>query len=114
MSSEVSTLSRLRIRNTLPRWARTVRQMIQKKKKTEEKEKPVIREGGETAHTDAELLEEKAVNEKENVERKSKLKVILFRKNCFYSSNYYNKTFNFPFQLCNLFCSKQQQSKTAR
>lgn len=75
MSSEVSTLSRLRIRNTLPRWARTVRQLIQKKKKTEEKEKPVIREGGEIAHTDAELLEEKAVNEKENVERKSKQKV---------------------------------------
>ena len=49
--------------------------MIQKKKNTEEKEKPVIREGGEIAHTDAELLEEKTVNEKENVERKSKQKV---------------------------------------
>ena len=75
MSSEVSTLSRLRIRNTLPRWARTVRQMIQKKKKTEEKEKPVIGEGRETTHSDAELLEEKAVNEKENDERKIKQKV---------------------------------------
>lgn len=49
--------------------------MIQTKKKTEEKGKPIIREGGEIAHNDVELLEEKAVNEKENIERKSKQKV---------------------------------------
>ena len=74
MSSEVSTLSRLRIRNTRPRWARIVRQMISKKKNAEGREKPSVIED-EAVHPDADHLEEKALKEKENVEHKSKQKV---------------------------------------
>lgn len=77
MSSEVSTLSRLRIRNTFPRWAQIVRQMIREKKKSEGKEKPVAREEGGAIHSDTEHLEEKALKEKENVEHKTKQKVAL-------------------------------------
>ena len=77
VSSEVSTLSRLRIRNTLPRWARIVRQMIMEKKKTEGREKPMAKEEGESVHLDVDLLEEKALKEKENVEHKTKHKVTL-------------------------------------
>ena len=75
MSSEVSTLSRLRIRNTRPRWARIVQQMIGDKKKSEGKEKPSASGEGEAVLSDADYLEEKALKEKENVEYKSKQKV---------------------------------------
>lgn len=74
MSSEVSTLSRLRIRNTRPRWARIVHQMIRGKKKSEGREKPAAREQ-ETIHITVEHLEEKASKEKENVEHKAKQRV---------------------------------------
>lgn len=74
MSSEVSTLSRLRIRNTRPRWARIVQQMI-REMKSEGKEKPAVREEGEVVHSDAEHSEEKALKEKENLEQKAKQKV---------------------------------------
>ena len=73
MSSEVATLSRLRIRNTRPRWARIIRQMISEKKNAEGREKPTVRE--EAVISDADHLEEKALKEKENVEHKSKQKV---------------------------------------
>lgn len=79
MSSEVCTLSRLRIRNTRPRWARIVRGMIREKKKTEGKEKPTAREEEEDAvHLDTDVSEEKALKEKENVEQKTKQKVEIF------------------------------------
>lgn len=74
MSSEVATLSRLRIRSTRPRWARIIRQMISEKKNAEGREKPTVREE-EAVHSDADHLEEKALKEKENVEHKSKQKV---------------------------------------
>ena len=48
--SEVSTLSRMRIRNTRPRWAKIVQRMIREKKKLEGKEKPTTRED-ETVHS---------------------------------------------------------------
>ena len=74
MSSEVSTLSRLRIRNTRPRWAKIVQQMI-KEKKSEGKEEPVVREGADVVRSDVEQSEEKALKEKENLEQKAKQKV---------------------------------------
>ncbi|XP_068720941.1 E3 ubiquitin-protein ligase HERC2-like [Montipora capricornis] len=74
MSSEVSTLSRMRIRNTRPRWAKVVQRMIREKKKLEGKEKPTTRED-ETVHSGADQLEGKAFKEKETVEHKTKQKV---------------------------------------
>jgi len=75
MSSEVCTLSRLRIRNTRPRWARIVQDMIKEKKKSEGKEKPAVREEEDAVHLDTDPSEEKALKEKENVEQKTKQKV---------------------------------------
>lgn len=75
MSSEVCTLSRLRIRNTRPRWARIVQEMIREKKKSEGKEKPAVREEEDAVHLDTDHSEEKALEEKENVEQKTKQKV---------------------------------------
>ncbi|XP_020613124.1 E3 ubiquitin-protein ligase HERC2-like [Orbicella faveolata] len=75
MSSEECTLSRLRIRNTRPRWARIVQGMIREKKKTEGKEKPAVREEDDAVHCDSDVSEEKALKEKENVEQKTKQKV---------------------------------------
>lgn len=73
MSSEVSTLSRIRIRNTRPRWAQIVKHMI-REKKLEGKEKPVSKEG-ESVLSGAGQLEGKALREKENVQQKTKQKV---------------------------------------
>ena len=73
MSSEVSTLSRLRIRSTRPRWARIVQQMI--KEKTSERKEPVVSEGGDFVRSDEDHSEEKALKEKENLEQKAKQKV---------------------------------------
>ena len=81
MSSEECTLSRLRIRNTRPRWARIVQGMIREKKKAEGKEKPAVREEEEeedAVHLDTDVSEEKALKEKENVEQKTKQKVAVF------------------------------------
>ena len=75
MSSEVSTLSRLRIRNTRPRWARIVQQMIRERNKSEGEEKPAVREEEGVVIVDADHSEEKALKEKENVEQKTKQKV---------------------------------------
>lgn len=74
MSSEVSTLSRLRIRSTRPRWARIVQQMI-KEKTSERKDEPVVSEGGDFVRSDEDRSEEKALKEKENLEQKAKQKV---------------------------------------
>ena len=74
MSSEVSTLSRLRIRSTRPRWARIVQQMI-KEKTSERKDEPVVSEGGDFVRLDEDHSEEKALKEKENLEQKAKQKV---------------------------------------
>ena len=73
MSSEVSTLSRIRIRNTRPRWAQIVKHMI-REKKLESKEKPVIKEG-DTVLSSSGILEGKALIEKENIQQKPKQKV---------------------------------------
>ena len=77
MSSEVCTLSRLRIRSSRPRWARIVQGMIREKKKTEGKEKPAVRQE-DPVHLDTDVSEEKALKEKENVEQKTKQKVEIF------------------------------------
>ena len=74
MSSEVSTLSRLRIWSTRPRWARIVQQMI-KEKTSERKDEPFVSEGGDVVRSDEDHSEEKAFKEKENLEQKAKQKV---------------------------------------
>ena len=73
MSSEVSTLSRLRIRSTRPRWARIVQQMI-KEKTSERKDEPFVSEG-DVVRSDEDHSEEKAFKERENLEQKAKQKV---------------------------------------
>ena len=73
MSSEVSTLSRIRIRNTRPRWAQIVKHMI-REKKLDGKEKPVTKEG-ETVLSCAGQVEGKALREKGNIQQKTKQKV---------------------------------------
>ena len=53
--------------------------MIREKKKMEGKEKPAVREEEEDAvQLDADVSEEKALKEKENVEQKTKQKVDMF------------------------------------
>lgn len=54
--------------------------MIRERKKTEGKEKPAVREEEEedAVHLDADVSEEKALKEKENVEQKTKQKVDMF------------------------------------
>lgn len=74
MSSEVSTLSRLRIWSTRPRWARIVQQMI-KEKTSERKDEPFVSEGGDVVRSDEDHSEEKAFKERENLEQKAKQKV---------------------------------------
>lgn len=52
-----------------------MQEMIREKKKSEGKEKPAVREEEDAVHLDTDHSEEKALEEKENVEQKTKQKV---------------------------------------
>ena len=54
-----------------------MQQMIHGKKKSEGKEKPAEREEGDAVTIDADHSEEKVLKEKENVEQKTKQKVLV-------------------------------------
>ena len=70
VSSEISTLTRLRIRNTLPRWATIARRLIRNKKRSDTREKFPLQEG-DSALVGPTETEGKTQMEKENVECKS-------------------------------------------
>ena len=75
MSNEAAVLSRLKIRNTVPRWAGIVRQMIRRNKGTRRKEKPMVKDEPDAVPLDSEHAETKALKESEEVEQEIKQKV---------------------------------------